>query len=160
MPMIKRILCPTDFSAHSAAALTYAIRLAEGLEADVTLLHVCSVALHVMPVGEYTSMDDTTVLMKAAQHELEVWVEKYSKQTSRELEWLLDHGDAYKRINAVTESLHADLIVMGTHGRSGLSRLVMGSVVERVVRTSSRPVLTIPRAAAEMIASADPSDRA
>ncbi|MFT5356513.1 MAG: nucleotide-binding universal stress UspA family protein [Polyangiales bacterium] len=153
MSTIEHILCPTDFSVHSAAALVYALRLAEGLGARVTLLHVCPVPLYVMPGGEYAPMgDDTATFMKSAQHELDKWVEKHSKDTPRALDSLLVHGDAYRKITAAAASLHVGLIVMGTHGRSGFSRLVTGSVAERVLRTSSCPVLTIPLAMAKTMA--------
>lgn len=160
MPTIERILCPTDFSAHSAEALTYALHLAEGLEADVTLLHVCPSFLYLMPGGEYAPLaDDERAIMESAARELENWVEKYSKITSVKLGSRLDEGQAFKKINAAADELNVGLIVMGTHGRSGLSRFVMGSVAERVIRTSSRPVLTIPLAMAKTIQlSAEPTD--
>lgn len=152
MPTIERILCPTDFSDHAAHALTYALRLAEGLNAEVTLLHVCPSLVYVIPGGGYAPLaDDERAIMESAQRELDGWVERYSKTTTVPLNSRLDEGRAYKKINAAAGELHVGLVVMGTHGRSGLSRFAMGSVAERVVRTSSRPALTIPPAMAKTI---------
>lgn len=152
MPAIERILCPTDFSEPAAHALVYALRLAEGLGAEVTLLHVCPSFFYVVPGAGYSPLvDDERAVMESAREELRGWVEKFSKMSALSLKSRLDVGRAYKKINDAAGELHAGLIVMGTHGRSGLSRVAMGSVTERVVRTSSRAVLTIPPAMAKTI---------
>lgn len=145
MSFIKRILCPTDFSAGSKTALAYAIQLAERLNAKVTLVHVAPTPMYVMPGGSFAPMaNDMAIIMDSTRHELDAWVENYAEGTTVELASSLRQGDAYGMINAEAETLDVDLIVMGTHGRTGLARLVMGSVAERVVRTSKRPVLTVP----------------
>ncbi|MFK7999677.1 MAG: universal stress protein [Polyangiales bacterium] len=152
MPTIDRILCPTDFSEQASHALTYALRLAEGLHAEVTLLHVCPSFPYLTPGEDYAPLaDEERAIMESAQKELDSWVRKFSKTTTVPLKSRLDEGHAYKKINAAADELYAGLIVMGTHGRSGLSRMVMGSVAERTIRTSSRPVLTIPRAMAKTV---------
>lgn len=148
---IKRILCPTDFSTNSRVAFDYARQLAEKLQAKVTLLHVSPMPTYVMPEGTFAPVVDMGMLMDSAQQELDAWIAKYAQETSAEIDSELLQGSPYRGINTAANSMDADLIVLGTHGRSGLSRLVMGSVAERVLRTSTRPVLTIPASSVDTV---------
>jgi nucleotide-binding universal stress UspA family protein len=81
-------------------------------------------------------------LAKSSQAALDSWVDKFGSR-GVELRGLLKCGDPREVIEHSIAETHADLIVLGTHGRRGLSRVLLGSVAEYVVRTASRPVLTI-----------------
>lgn len=145
MSSIKRILCPTDFSEGSKAALAYALNLGQRLHASVTLLHVSPMPMYIMSGGTYPPMaDQSALMMESARRELDSWVEQYKKTTTVELDSALLQGSTYQQINAVAETSDTDLIVMGTHGRTGLAHVILGSVAERVVRTSKRRVITVP----------------
>lgn len=137
---IENILVPTDFSPCSEQALDYALELAEKLGANVQLLHVIGIPSYGVPelgVGiTATMMDNLIADNQAALDEL-ARTRKGIGQT------LVRAGDARDVILQTAEELEADLIVMGTHGRRGLSRALLGSVAEMIVRTSPVPVLTV-----------------
>jgi nucleotide-binding universal stress UspA family protein len=137
---IENILVPTDFSPCSEQALDYALELAEKLGANVQLLHVIGIPSYGVPelgVGiTATMMDNLIADNQAALDEL-ARTRKGIGQT------LVRAGDARDVILQTAEELKADLIVMGTHGRRGLSRALLGSVAEMIVRTSPVPVLTV-----------------
>jgi len=130
-------LCPVSFDANSIAALDVASELAQGENATIYLLHVVpappipSVPLEPYPQTEH---DARAKLQELAQARLEGKV-KY--------EILARSGDPARIVIAVVEEVGADSIVMATHGRTGVSHFFLGSVAERVVRESPRPVLTV-----------------
>ncbi len=142
MPEIRRILCPVDFSAHSENALDFAIELAKKLGADIHLIHVYQLPVYALPDGammagpEFTTKV-TTELQKAL-------TELASRKSGVKLETHLLEGIPYREVVRMTGELSADLVVMGTHGRTGIRHLLLGSVAERVVRSSKVPVITVP----------------
>ena len=141
---IQRILAPTDFSELSKQGLTSALELAETFGAKLLLLHVVEPPPY--PVeGIVPSHLGATLL------------DDLERQASKDLAQMLSEtpgskvevtrrvvvGIPYRKIVEVAEEEKSDLIVMTTHGRTGLSHLVMGSVTEKIVRTAPCPVLTI-----------------
>jgi nucleotide-binding universal stress UspA family protein len=150
---IKRILVPTDFSTHADAALRYAIALATPLGATVGLLHVIEDPLAAgMWASELYSAEIAGLqinLAKDAEERLSRTVAEIASSvvTDREVRT----GRAAATITEAAAESKADLIVMGTAGRTGLAHVLMGSVAERVVRTAPCPVLTV-RAATEAAA--------
>ena len=147
---IKRILVPTDFSGHADAALDYAIELAAPLGATVGLLHVIEDPLAAgMWSSELYSAEIVGLqinLTKDAEERLRRTVAEAGSPLVTEHE--VRTGRAASTIVEVAAETKADLIVMGTAGRTGVAHVFMGSVAERVVRTAPCPVLTM-RAAAE-----------
>lgn len=143
MSEVKRILAPVDFSENSEAALKFAISLAQRLGAAVHLLHVLPTPVYgappftpvVAPVPDPKYREECTKALNelAATHSSGVDV------TQEVVE-----GTAHVEIGRLAGERKADMIVMGTHGRTGLQRLLLGSVAERVVRTATVPVLTVP----------------
>jgi nucleotide-binding universal stress UspA family protein len=133
---IKTILYPTDFSTRSEAAFFVACSLAGALKARLLILHV-----YPRPVchGEVTARQQPNGF-----HEL-LWQDLAKIQSpdpSVDIEHRLEEGDASTEIVRMAQEVPCDLIVMGTHGRTGLPRLLMGSVAEKVLRTAPCPVLT------------------
>jgi nucleotide-binding universal stress UspA family protein len=138
---IRTILHPTDFSELSRGAFHLACRLAHDLGARLVLLHVAQppvvTALELVNVSPEAGPDD------------------WREQLERRLQWLdpacegvhverwLEEGEPVREILRVARECCADLIVMGTHGRSALGRLVLGSVAEEVLRRAPCPVLTV-----------------
>jgi universal stress protein A len=141
---IHHILAPTDFSDHSKKALDYAVGLAEKFAAKLLLLHVVEIPPY--PVEGYappslaaTFLED---LERQATEELARWLPEGAPQNV-EVTRAVTIGSPYRTILETAEAEGVDLIVMATIGRTGISRLVMGSVAERIVRHATCPVLTI-----------------
>jgi len=147
MPDIRRILCPVDFSDASRHALSHAAVIAGWYRAGVTVLHVSMPELLLegpllfatMPAVASTPADRATLDGRLRQ-----WVEPL-RAAGLATEAVCEEGrDAAARILDAAASLPADLVVIGTHGRSGFERIMLGSVAERVLRKAACPVLTVP----------------
>lgn len=139
----KNILVPTDFSEPSGAALDYAVNLASKLEAKVTVVHAYELPIVGFPDGTMTiSAEMAARIVNAAQKSLDDLAAKYASR-SVAFTTILEQADPRDAVSTVAERIGADLIVMGTHGRRGIARALIGSVAERVVRTSPIPVLTV-----------------
>ena len=139
----KTILVPTDFSEPAQKALDYSVELAEKLGAKVKVIHAFELPLVGFPDGTMTiTAEMATRITVAAQRALDDIVAKYEGRDV-ELETSLVQGDPREAVAESAKKLGADLIVMGTHGRRGIARALIGSVAESVVRTSSIPVLTL-----------------
>jgi nucleotide-binding universal stress UspA family protein len=137
----KRILCPVDFDDNSVYAVKEAGELARLMAAEVCLLHVVWInplATEGFMLGELQESQ-----IKHARAKLE----EISKRelTAVRHENSVELGDPANVILAMEEKSGADLVVMATHGRRGIARLMLGSVAERVVRESTAPVLTVHR---------------
>jgi nucleotide-binding universal stress UspA family protein len=142
---IKRILAPTDFSAHAEGALRYACALADRLGADLHVLHVLSeivptgpdpLLMPVMPPQFY--QDDEERAAKTLETAIDPsWGQP--RGLARAVRW----GTPAEAIVDYAAEQKADLIVIATHGRTGLSHVLLGSVAERIVREAPCPVLTI-----------------
>ena len=139
----KNILVPTDLSAGAEEALDYACELARQFGATVHLLNVISIpALGVPELGVAMASTVIDSIIKDNEEALHALAAKKCLHASIG-QILLRTGDARDVINNAAKELHADLIVMGTHGRRGVSRALLGSVTETVVRTAPCPVLTV-----------------
>ncbi len=145
MAQFERILVPTDFSPASDAALEYARTLARQFGSALNLVHVFE-----DPFTSGAFVGDGTVMMPLDLREtlLESARDQLAARHAAHVGTLpkastdLLIGPGARRIVEHAQATHADLIVMGTHGRTGLPHLLLGSVAERVVRTASCPVLT------------------
>ena len=141
MSNIQHLLVPTDFGEASNAAIELALALASKLDAEVTLLH----ATWLPPVYYSTYAGGlawpTDELEGEAKKELDELVAKTRTRYSK-VNGTLVAGDPWECILAAATKHGADLIVMGTHGRRGIPRALLGSVAEKVVRSSPIPVLT------------------
>lgn len=137
--IFNKILCPIDFD-HSLDALDFAIRLARQNDAKLYALNVATI-----PIGaaELTSgLDEQPFWEVTAKARLEQ-IAKQKLVNTVEYELITRSGDASAGILTAAVEEHIDLIVMTTHGRSGISHFFLGSVAERVVREASCPILTI-----------------
>jgi nucleotide-binding universal stress UspA family protein len=144
---IRRIVCPTDLSECSVRALERAVRLAQWFDAQVTVLHVLPDAPYVIPADSGlpylpTPADATRARREEAAGTLERFAAPFLARGAP-IETRLVEGDPAREIEAAAEAVPADLVVMGTHGRSGLQHLLLGSVTESVLRRARCPVLTV-----------------
>ncbi len=145
MMEIRTILAPTDFSDHAALAVKAACQLAERLGAELMLLHVLT---EIVPAGpdplltpilpsEYYTEAETR-----ANETLERYLDPAWGKPAR-VSWSVRWGSPVEAIVAHAIEHHVDMIVIATHGRTGLKHVLLGSVAERIVREAPCPVLTI-----------------
>jgi universal stress protein A len=135
---IKRILVPVDLSEPSIQALDYAIDLAAFFKARLLVLFVAEPLYYAGDLGLVLEEQE-----RLGREQL-MRLEKRVQHRGRTCETILLRGTPYQVISDEARRRAADLIVMGTHGRTGLSHLVMGSVADRVVRSAPCAVLTVP----------------
>lgn len=139
----KHILVPTDLGESAHDALDYACELARKLDATIHLLNVIGIpALGVPELGVALTSTVIDQLVVENQQALDELADARRVDTKIG-QVLLRTGDARDLINETARELGADLIVMGTHGRRGLSRALLGSVAETVVRSAPCAVLTV-----------------
>jgi nucleotide-binding universal stress UspA family protein len=143
MTELRRILVPTDFTETSEHAIDWALGVASKVGAAVTVMHAYEIPIIGFPDGAIIATPDVAARIADASHAaLDATVKRLAAR-GVPLESVLREGTAWEEINAVAESINADLIVIGTHGRRGLARALLGSVAENVIRTALRPVVTI-----------------
>jgi nucleotide-binding universal stress UspA family protein len=143
MPTPRTILVPVDFSSHSDRALEYAVDLARALGARVHVLHVYHVPIY-GGVGDFASAQLALmeIVREGAQKGMDDTVEKV-RASGVAVEGHLAEGFPAGQIVETAGRVGADLIVMGTQGRTGLEHFMLGSVAERTLRTAPCPVLTV-----------------
>jgi len=148
MKPIRRILVATDFSDCAREAIDYALSFAERVGAEVDIVHVVERPVY-FEVGVAHSLQlrhdvDQWLreLKQAASKRLEALVSEVRKRSPGVRSWLREGMPVEQILNAARETT-ADLIVIGTHGRTGLPHVLLGSVAERVVRGAACPVLTV-----------------
>ena len=140
---LRHILVPTDFSAGSNEALATAIGLALDGGARITLLHVTHLPAQVFPD---MIMPMGPELIREAEHSVDGLLEELcarAREAGVDADWRTSLGTTHVEICAQAKTLGVDLIVIGTHGRTGLSHALLGSVAEKVVRRAPCPVLTV-----------------
>lgn len=139
---VKRVLVPTDFSKTSIAALRYAIPLTRQFGATLDLLHV------IEPTPFLSSMDDIPLALSDAEVTQRVATE-LSALARREIKpgvqvnRVVRRGKPYQEITEAAEERKVDLVIIATHGRTGLQHTLLGSTAERVVRLAPCPVLVV-----------------
>jgi len=145
MTDLNKILVPTDFSDASAAALKYARELAVTMHAELTVLHVVD---NPYPLGAYTEYySPPREFFEKREQQARTLLDGLLTPEQKEqhhAEMVLRRGDPVQEIlHYLHEHGAVHLVVMATHGRGGVARLMMGSVTDRIVRMAPCPVLTI-----------------
>lgn len=144
MVSITRILCPVDFSDYSRHALDYATGIARWYEAGITALYVLPpITAFVPPTGDglYPPLVFSPEDLQQFRNELETFA---GVSGVAPVDADVVQGSVPSEILRFAKELPADLVVMGTHGRSGFERLMLGSVTEKILRKAPCPVLTVP----------------
>ncbi|MCA8976063.1 MAG: universal stress protein [Planctomycetes bacterium] len=141
--MFRRIVCPTDFSDPARRAAAYAVKLAKSCGAEVVLLHVVAEMSYPMrSLGTVTAFPNLqTELHNRAKEELEESRARLDPDVSIRTE--MRNGEVHEQILECAKECDADVIVIGTHGHTGLRHMLLGSSAEKVVRMSECPVLTV-----------------
>ena len=152
MPKIERILFPTDFSDFSKNALEYAISLATAYKAKLYVLHVIE---HIFDVsGFYVPQLPVTELYKEMENAAQKEIEKFIPQKVKDeigVENMIVSGTPFLEIIRTAREKEADLIVIATHGRTGLEHMMFGSVAEKVVRKSPCSVFVVKKPGREFV---------
>ena len=143
MVNIKNILCPIDYSVYSEMALKYAIEFAEKYQAKLYLVHVLDIRVYDINDPDLYNVNivDEETINKLRERLLKCVNEDTKSKLS--VEAIIIQGVPFAEIIRTAKECKIDLIVLGTHGRTGLSHALMGSVAEKVVRKAPCPVLTI-----------------
>jgi len=147
---IKTILYPTDFSPGARAAMDHVVSLAQDYDSKLILLHV----IQDISVAEWFIPSSLSVaelledLEKNAWREMTAWANEISAKV-RSIEKIVVRGMPFVEIIRAAREINADLIVIGTHGRTGMDHVLFGSTAEKVVRKAPCPVLTVRMAGKE-----------
>jgi nucleotide-binding universal stress UspA family protein len=154
----KRVLCPVDLSPFSLEALQLAAKVTAASNATLYLLHVIDNPFDEIYMTRITQADPASIelykqeplrrskIMKATVEHSEVILKQFCHESVEHLpkvRYLVSTGVPFERILDAAEDHRIDLIVLATHGRTGIKRLIIGNVAERVVRYAMCPVLTV-----------------
>jgi len=143
MAEFRNILVPTDFTEPSEHALDWAIQMASRLGSSITLMHAYELPLVGLPDATLVAPADIAArIADASRNALDRTLERH-KDRGVPISAVLREGVAWEEINHVADEIDADLVVLGTHGRKGLARALLGSTAEKVVRSAHHAVATI-----------------
>jgi nucleotide-binding universal stress UspA family protein len=140
--IFEHILVATDFSESAQKALDLAVDLSKNFGAEITLVHCWEAPTYSYGGGMYVGVDVVTPIETSASGCLEEALVLLQKRMPA-AKSVLRCGPAWEEILLAGAEIQADLIVVGTHGRRGLNRALLGSVAEKVVRMAEVPVLTV-----------------
>ena len=150
MSRIQTIVVPHDFSEYAEAALDVALELTRALRSELYLLHVFQPPAYAYGSELYAGgsidglLEDHVALRRESERRLSELAASYSEPTLAIRTHLVEATAVAEAIDAEATRLAADLIVLGTHGRTGLAHLLLGSVAEATLRHAPCPVLTVP----------------
>jgi nucleotide-binding universal stress UspA family protein len=143
---IRRILCPVDFSDFSKRSVAHGLAVARRYGSTVTVLHVIP---PIPPIAYAAGVPplESTVLTDEEREELKAKLLRFAepeRPSGVSVEAVVREGETVPEILAEAASMDADLLALGTHGRSGFERVLLGSVTEKLLRKARCPVLTVP----------------
>ncbi len=150
---IDRILVPTDFSEHAEEAATYARALAERFEAEVHCLHVLDIPADLMATSAYYMTGPSEQFIDQIREESQKGLDRFAEQNLQgpEVVTTFLEGSPFVEIVRYAREQKIDLVVIATHGRTGLKHVLFGSVAEKVVRKAPCPVLVVKRGEREFV---------
>lgn len=141
--MFKKILCPVDFSQFTQDVVNYALDLAKKYGAELHIMHVVPNMTYFTPYESFLTPENLVAIEKNIQDEVERNFTKLLKEDKVPTKRVIKTGVPFVEIIDYARSESVDLIVMGTHGHTGLEHILIGNVAEKVVRKSPCPVMTI-----------------
>lgn len=141
--MFKKIVCPVDFSEFTDEIISYALSIAKKFEAEVHLLHVIPTLNYFTPYESFLTPENLISMERNIENEIEKDFQKIIKKVDMPVKKVIKTGVTFVEIIDYIKAENMDLVVMGTHGRSGIEHILMGSVAEKVVRKAPCPVLTV-----------------
>ena len=141
--MFKKIVCPVDFSEFTDETINYAVDIAKKYDAELHLLHVIPNLNYFTPYESFLTPENLVAIEKNIEKEIEKDFENILKKIDIPVKKVIKTGVTFVEIIDYIKAENIDLIVMGTHGRSGFEHILLGSVAEKVVRRATCPVLTV-----------------
>lgn len=141
--MFRKILCPVDFSQFTQDVINYAVDLAKKYGAELHVMHVVPNMTYFTPYESFLTPENLVVIEKNIQDEVEKKFTRLLKHDDVPTKTAIRTGAPFVEIIDYAKTESIDLIVMGTHGHSGLEHILIGNVAEKVVRKSPCPVMTI-----------------
>ncbi len=139
----KRILVATDFSDASEAALDYGIALAKALDANIVVVHVYELPIYGFAGGAMIATSEmVTAIMDGAQTACDAMCAR-RKDSGVAISQVVREGTSWLEVQRIADEVDADLIIVGTRARKGIAHALLGSVAEKIIRTATRPVLTV-----------------
>jgi len=142
---IKKILVPTDFSETSRYAMQYAINFAKSFNAELEIVHVIfdesQIVAFYLPQVTFQNLDQE--LEESAKKQMEDFINSFPELNEVRYSTKMLKGTAFVEIISEAKAYNADIIVIGTHGRTGLEHVLFGSTAEKVVRKAPCPVFTV-----------------
>jgi len=141
--MFKKIVCPIDFSEFTDEIVKYAVNITKKFNAELHLIHIIPNLNYFTPYESFLTPENLVAIEKNIEKEVEKDFEKVTKDIDMPLKKIVKTGVTFVEIIDYIKEEDIDLVVMGTHGRSGIEHILIGSVAEKVVRKSPCPVLTI-----------------
>ncbi len=141
--MFKKILCPVDFSEFTDEILEYALDIAKKYGAELHLIHIIPNLNYFTPYESFFTPENLIVVEKNMETEVNKDFDDLMKKINVPAVKIIKNGAAFVEIINYARSESMDLIIIGTHGRSGLEHILIGSVAERVIRKAPCPVLTV-----------------
>jgi nucleotide-binding universal stress UspA family protein len=154
MITFQRILSPVDFSDHSRLALDHAVAIARWYDSRITVLHVTPSPARIGELG-YDAVAGSPAVSEDLMKKLDRFVDEETSSLVP-VEKYVREGEPVTKILQMAGEIAADLLVMGSHGRSGFDRLLLGSVTEKALRRATCPVLVVPRRNPEAVPARQP----
>jgi universal stress protein A len=141
--MFNKILCPVDFSEFTDEILEYALDITKKYNAELHLIHVIPNLNYFTPYESFFTPENLIVVEKNMETEVNKDFDNIIKKIDIPVKKVIRTGAAFVEIIDYVRTESIDLIIMGTHGRTGLEHILIGSVAERVIRKAPCPVLTV-----------------
>jgi universal stress protein A len=141
--MFKKILCPVDFSEFTDEILEYAVNIAQKYNSELHLIHIIPNLNYFTPYESFFTPENLIVVEKNMETEVNKDFDELMKKINVPAKKIIKNGAAFVEIINYARTESMDLIIIGTHGRTGLEHILIGSVAERVLRKSPCPVLTV-----------------
>jgi nucleotide-binding universal stress UspA family protein len=141
--MFKKILCPVDFSEFTDEILAYAVSIAKRFDSELHLIHVIPNLNYFTPYESFLTPENLVAIERNIEGEVGKDFDKITKKLDLPFKRIVKTGVTFVEIIDYIKDQGVDLVVMGTHGRSGIEHILIGSVAEKVVRKSPCPVLTV-----------------
>lgn len=141
--MFKKILCPVDFSEFTDEILAYAVSIAKRFDSELHLIHVIPNLNYFTPYESFLTPENLVAIERNIEGEVGKDFDKITKKLDLPFKRIVKTGVTFVEIIDYIKDQDIDLVVMGTHGRSGIEHILIGSVAEKVVRKSPCPVLTV-----------------
>ena len=141
--MFKKILYPVDFSEHTEGIVEYGVAIARKFDAEFHLLHVIPNLNYFTPYESFLTPENMVAIERSIESEVERDLNKIIENIGIPVIKVVKTGVIFMEIIDYIKTEKIDLVVMGTHGRSGIEHILIGSVAEKIVRKAPCPVLTI-----------------